>query len=178
MNERGFFETFYLVDWPDVWGLLEPLCAVLFLQNALGDLHVGVFHNELEDLICEKALPMLLWSHSCLRLRREPPISCQDVIWRLTGRYQSFVCPSYGLRTGIPLLVSSDRDLVADFRLSTDGRLQVVFVTVQGIIKSFHQSVPSPVTSDDVMTTLGGYSLQSVTSRTSFIIARLTVPVI
>jgi len=28
------------------------------------------------------------------------------------------------------------------------------------------------------MTTLGGYSLQSVTSRTSFIIARLTVPVI
>jgi hypothetical protein len=65
-----------------------------------------------------------------------------------------------------------------EFRFITDGRQQVVLVFVHGIIKSFHQSVPSPVTSDEVMTTLRSYSLQRITSRTSFITARITVPVI
>jgi hypothetical protein len=46
-----------------------------------------------------------------------------------------------------------------EFRFITDGRQQVVLVFVQGIIKSFHQSVPSPVTSDEVMTSLRSYSL-------------------
>ena len=178
MKEQGLLETFYLVDWLDVWRLLEPLCSVLPLLDTLGDLHVGVFHDELENLVCEKALPMLFWGHSRLRLRREPPISCQDVIWRLTGGWWWFVCPGDGLSPGIPLLVSGNIDPDVEFRFITDGRQQVVLVFVQGIIKSFHQSVPSPVTSDEVMTTLRSYSLQRITSRTSFITARITVPVI